>query len=154
MMQVTGMRQVVKASDKLIARRADTKARADFATWQMMVKLNGADGLSDEARDFIARYRTLRERMDDGEAAEETIRMVYAAYFEKMGGAGLPPPVKSIAEERAEAPFIDNVTELRRPRPPRATAKPDGDGHRRDLPVMPIFIALVLIAVAFHYLWN
>jgi len=145
---------VIKASDKLIARRADTKARADFATWQMMVKLNGADGLSDEARDFIARYRALCERMDEGEAAEETIRMIYAAYFETMGGAGLPPPVKSIVEERAEAPFTDNVTELKRPPPQRAAARPDADARRRDLPVAPIFIALVLIAVAFHYLWN
>ena len=144
---------MVKASDKLIARRADTKARADFATWQMMVKLNGADGLSDEARDFIARYHALCERMDDDEAAEETIRMIYAAYFEKMGGAGLPPPVKSIAEERAEAPFTDNVTELKRP--PRPAPRANGAvPHRREVPVIPIFIALVVIAVAFHYLWN
>lgn len=147
------MHQVVKASDKLIARRADTKARADFATWRMMVKLNGADGLSDEARDFIARYHALHERMDENEAAEETIRMVYAAYFEKMGGAGLPPPVKSIAEERAEAPFIDNVTELKRPPRPAVRPDPATPGHHR-VPVIPIFIVLVLIAVAFHYLWN
>jgi hypothetical protein len=148
------MRHVIKASDKLIARRADTKARADFATWQMMVKLNGADGLSDEARDFIARYRTLCARMDETEAAEETIHMVYAAYFETMGGAGLPPPVKSIAEERAEAPFTDNVTELKRPRPTRVAVPPDAGGARSNLPVIPIFIALVLIAEAFHYFWN
>jgi hypothetical protein len=141
---------VIRATDKLIARRADTKARADFATWQMMVKLNGADGLSDEARDFVARYRTLCERMEQDEAAEETIRMIYAAYFEAMGGAGLPPPVKSIAEERAEAPFTDNVTELKRT--PRAS--PAAGERRRELPVIPIFIALVAIVVAFHYLWN
>jgi hypothetical protein len=32
----------IKAADMLIARRADTRARADFATWKMMAKLNGA----------------------------------------------------------------------------------------------------------------
>jgi hypothetical protein len=29
----------------LIARRADTRARADFATWKMMAKLNGLSAL-------------------------------------------------------------------------------------------------------------
>ena len=28
-----------KAADMLIARRADTRARADFATWKMLAKL-------------------------------------------------------------------------------------------------------------------
>ena len=31
---------VIKAADMLIARRADTRARTDFATWKMMAKLN------------------------------------------------------------------------------------------------------------------
>ena len=45
---------MIKAADMMIARRADTKARADFATWKMMAKLNGASALPDEARAQLA----------------------------------------------------------------------------------------------------
>jgi hypothetical protein len=41
---------LVKAADMMIARRADTRARADFATWKMMAKLNGASALPPERR--------------------------------------------------------------------------------------------------------
>jgi hypothetical protein len=34
----------------LIARRADTRARADFATWKMMAKLNGTSSLPADAQ--------------------------------------------------------------------------------------------------------
>jgi hypothetical protein len=50
---------LVKAADMLIARRADTRARADFATWKMIAKLNGASSLSAEAQKFLAYYRSL-----------------------------------------------------------------------------------------------
>jgi hypothetical protein len=41
-----------KAADMLIARRADTRARADFATWKMLAKLNGFSALPAEAQSF------------------------------------------------------------------------------------------------------
>ena len=44
---------MVKAADMMIARRADTRARADFATWKMMAKLNGASALPPEAQNFL-----------------------------------------------------------------------------------------------------
>lgn len=145
---------MVKASDMLIARRADTKARADFATWQMMVKLNGADGLSDEARDFLARYQSLCAQMSDTDAAEETIQMIYAAYFEAMGGAGLPPPVKHVQKESETAPFANNVTPLKRPKVTRASSDSAAPARKKEMPVGLIFVAMVLIAVAFHFLWK
>ena len=43
----------------LIARRADTRARADFATWKMIAKLNGASSLPAEAQNFLAEYKGL-----------------------------------------------------------------------------------------------
>ena len=43
----------------LIARRADTRARADFATWKMMAKLNGSSALPPEAQEFLASYKNL-----------------------------------------------------------------------------------------------
>ena len=59
---------MVKAADMLIARRADTRARADFATWKMMAKLNGASALPQHAQDFLlAGFRTLFRRDVSGD---------------------------------------------------------------------------------------
>ena len=54
---------MVKAADMLIARRADTRARADFATWKMMAKLNGASALPAEAQNFLGGYKKLLGEM-------------------------------------------------------------------------------------------
>jgi len=145
---------VAKASDMLIARRADTQARADFATWQMMAKLNGMSELSDQARDSLARHAALREKMDEREATEQTVQMIYAAYFQAMGGAGSPPPAETIVKEREAPAFTNNVMPMKRPTPapkPASAREPD---PKRELPVRSIFVCLVLIAVAFHYLWR
>ena len=50
---------MIKAADMLIARRADTRARADFATWKMLAKLNGTSSLSAEAQNFLGNYKNL-----------------------------------------------------------------------------------------------
>jgi hypothetical protein len=50
---------LIKAADMMIARRADTRARADFATWNMMAKLNGASSLPAEAQSFLAQYKAM-----------------------------------------------------------------------------------------------
>ena len=59
---------MVKAADMLIARRADTRARGDFATWKMMAKLNGLSALPPEAQAFLAGYSKLLEGMGEAEA--------------------------------------------------------------------------------------
>ena len=64
---------MIRAPDKMIARRADTQARADFATWKMMAKLNGASTLPAEAQRFLVRYRTFLTEMTEAEASEATI---------------------------------------------------------------------------------
>ena len=43
--------------------RAETRARADFATWKMLAKLNGTSSLSAEAQNFLANYKNLLEQM-------------------------------------------------------------------------------------------
>ena len=63
-----------KAADMLIARRADTRARADFATWKMLAKLNGFSALPAEAQNFLASYKMLLEKMTDAHASEATIQ--------------------------------------------------------------------------------
>ena len=57
---------MAKAADMLIARRADTRARADFATWKMIAKLNGASSLTADAQNFLASYRSLLGKMSEG----------------------------------------------------------------------------------------
>ena len=109
---------MVKAADMLIARRADTRARADFATWKMMAKLNGASALPAEAQNFLASYKKLLGEMPEAEATEAAILLVYKAYYAEMGGVGTPPDVRP----RTNEPVRDNVTAFRRPpsRPARS----------------------------------
>ena len=65
----------IKAADMLIARRADTRARADFATWKMMAKLNGASSLPAEAQTFLESYKTLLKEMTEAPASfRKTLR--------------------------------------------------------------------------------
>jgi hypothetical protein len=148
---------LVKAADMLIARRADTRARADFATWKMMAKLNGFSALPPEAQGFLAGYKQLLERMSEAEATEATITEVYKAYYAEMGGGGNPPDVRP----RPAEPAKDNVTAFRRP-----TAKPKkaasfrfaaaygGGTEKRPLPVALIFACLVAVYVAIRYYWR
>jgi hypothetical protein len=138
---------LIKAQDKLIARRADTKARADFATWTMMVKLNGASSLPDEAHAFLSSYRGFLETMPETEASEATIGLMYKDYYADMGGAGTPPDITSIPKDPIVE--VDNVTAFRRPAPRQREDK--NPGTRPRLPVALIFILLVVIYVGIRY---
>jgi hypothetical protein len=145
----------------MIARRADTKARADFATWKMMAKLNGASALPAESQTFLVSYKELLKQNSEAEANEATIQLMYRAYYAEMGGHGIAPDVRSQAAE----PTTDNVTAFRRPAPQKAKPKagstsgfragfkvgPDG---KPKLPVALIFACLVVIYVGFRYYWR
>jgi hypothetical protein len=146
---------LVKAADMLIARRADTRARADFATWKMMAKLNGLSALPPEAQSFHASYKKLLESMSEDDATEATIAAMYRAYYAEMGGAGNPPDVRP----RPAEPAADNVTAFRRPaaKPKKATsfgATAYGAAEKRPLPVALIFACLVVVYVAIRYYWR
>ena len=67
---------MIKAADMLIARRADTRARADFATWKMMAKLNGTSSLPAEAQAFLESYKALLKEMTESEATEAMINLL------------------------------------------------------------------------------
>jgi len=152
---------LIKAADMMIARRADTKARADFATWKMMAKLNGASALPAEAETFLVSYRELLKQNSEAEANEATIQLMYRAYYAEMGGHGAAPDVRSQTTE----PTTDNVTAFRRPAPQKAKPKtgsttgfragfkagPDG---KPKLPVALIFACLVVVYVGFRYYWR
>jgi hypothetical protein len=137
---------VIKAADMMIARRADTRARADFATWKMMAKLNGASALPTEAQTFLASYQALLKEMPEAEATEATINLIYRAYYAEMGGAGAPPDVPT----HSSSQVTGNVTAFKRPPAPRAKPAGGPDAKPR-LPVALIFACLVVIYVGLRY---
>src|SRR5216684_2378451 len=49
------------SSNTSIAKKARTKAEADFVTWLMMAKLGGFDDLPSNAQSFLTNYRTRLE---------------------------------------------------------------------------------------------
>ncbi len=145
---------MVKAADMMIARRADTRARADFATWKMIAKLNGAASLPVKAQNFLASYKALLKEMTEADATEATIRLMYETYYKEMGGAGAPPEVRSGPSE----PVTGNVTAFRRPTArPKPSFRPNfsiGQNQRRQLPVALIFTCLVIVYVGIRYFWR
>lgn len=144
---------MVKAADMLIARRADTRARADFATWKMMAKLNGLSALPPDAQGFLDGYKKLLDRMSEAEATEAAIAEVYKSYYLEMGGGGNPPDVRT----RPAEPVADNVTAFRRPAPKPKKASFFGTtavGGKRPLPVVLIFACLVVVYVGIKFYWR
>ena len=55
------------SSNASIAKKARTKAEADFATWLMMAKLGGFDDLPSNAQSFLTNYRARLEAMGEAE---------------------------------------------------------------------------------------
>jgi hypothetical protein len=137
---------LIRAADMLIARRADTRARADFATWKMMGKLNGASALPEEAKAFLESYRELLKQLPEDAASEAAIELIYKSYYAKMGGVGAPPELPA----RASDPVTGNVTAFKRPPPPRPKAAP-GTQAKPRLPVALIFACLVVVYVGIRY---
>src|ERR1700687_2660213 len=111
----------------LIARRADTRARADFATWKMLAKLNGTSSLPAEALTFLDSYKGLLKGMPEAEATEATINLIYRSYYSEMGGVGAPPDVRAHQNHQATG----NVTAFKRPPAPRAAATRDPQAKPR-----------------------
>src|SRR4029077_3207795 len=82
------------SSNASIAKKARTKAEADFATWLMMAKLGGFDDLPPNAQSFLTNYRTRLETMTEAESTALAVREVYSAYYNEMGGVGGAPEPK------------------------------------------------------------
>jgi hypothetical protein len=139
---------LIKAADMLIARRADTRARADFATWKMLAKLNGTSSLPAEAQDFLARYKALLKETTESEADDAAISQIYRSYYAEMGGAGTPPDVRAHTTPAATG----NVTAFKRPPAPR-TKPASGPQAKPRLPVALIFACLVVVYVGLRYFW-
>jgi hypothetical protein len=139
------------SSNTSIARKARTKAEADFATWLMMAKLGGFDDLPSNAQSFLTNYRTRLETMSEAESTAVAVREVYSAYYSEMGGVGAAP------EPKARPPMTDGkAARLQRgPKPPpdpSAARRSTGPMIRKSLPALLIFASIVALIVAYRFL--
>jgi hypothetical protein len=126
-----------------IARKAQAKAEADFATWLMMAKLGGFDDLPPDAQAWLMNYRTRLEKMSEADATSATTREVYAHYYADMGGEGEPPDFASIAPQHR-----DNVVDLKNARTARAFRATDSAASARRKPTLsPFLIFAGIVAV-------
>lgn len=142
---------MASGSSTSIARKARSKAEADFATWLMMAKLGSFDDLPAHAQQVLTNYRTRLDRMSETESKVQAVREVYASYYAEMGGAGAAPE-----PEPRPASSADNVVRFQRPPKPKPAISPAGrvgtGAPRRPMPVLLIFIAMVAVIAAYKFL--
>jgi hypothetical protein len=134
-----------------IARKARTKAEADFATWLMMAKLGSFDDLPANAQKVLTGYRERLDRMSETDSKAIAVRETYQAYYSEMGGAGAAP------EPEARKPTSeDNVVRFQKPPKPAVTASagrgPTGPASKRPIPALLIFAAMVAAIAAYKFL--
>ena len=139
------------SSKASIAKKARTKAEADFATWLMMAKLGGFDDLPSSAQSFLTNYRTRLETMSEAESTSLAVREVYSAYYSEMGGVGAAP------EPKARTPTPEgNVVRFQRsprPQPGQSAARHSTRPMiRKSLSAPVIFAGMVALIVAYRYL--
>src|SRR6516225_6582543 len=132
-------------SNTSIAKKARTKAEADFATWLMMAKLGGFDGLPSNAQSFLIDYRTRLETMSEAESTALAIREVYSVYYSQMGGVGAAPEPK--------APYQRQRAKSRDGQPGLSAARHSTTSMvQNSLPALLIFAGMVALIVAYRFL--
>ena len=133
------------SSNTSIAKKARTKAEADFATWLMMAKLGGFDDLPSNAQSFLTNYRTRLETMSEAESTALAVREVYSAYYSEMGGVGAAP------EPQARKP----TTEGNKPPPPPSAARNSTwPKIPKSLQALLIFASMVALIVTYRFLTH
>ena len=139
------------ASNSSIARKAHSKAEADFTTWLMMAKLGSFDDLPSNAQSFLTNYRARLDMMSEAESTALAVREVYGAYYSEMGGVGAAP------EPKARTPTTgDKVARFqRRPqRQPAPSAERNSTWLRKSLPALLIFAGMVALIVTYRFLME
>jgi hypothetical protein len=132
-------------SSSTIARKAYSKAEADFATWLMMAKLGSFADLPSNAQNFLTNYRDRLDMMSEAESTVLAVREVYSAYYSEMGGVGAAP------EPQARKPTKKNRPPQHQPARPAAhpSVRPM---IRKSLPALLIFASLVALVVVYRLL--
>jgi hypothetical protein len=145
--------RTVMATSTSIAKKARSKAEADFATWLMMAKLGGFDDLPSNAQKFLTNYRARLEMMSEAESTALAVREVYSAYYSEMGGVGTAPELqrRKPTTEGKVAPFK---------RPPKPKAAPSsarnstGPMIPKSLQALLIFVGIVALIVTYRFLTH
>ncbi|WP_454624966.1 hypothetical protein [Bradyrhizobium cenepequi] len=140
-------------SNSSIAKKARTRAEADFATWLMMAKLGGFDDLPSNAQGFLMNYRARLETMSEAESTALAVREVYSTYYSEMGGVGAAP------EPKARTPTTEGkvVRFESGPKPqPGQSAAPHSTrpAIRKSLRAVLIFASLVALIVTYKFLMQ
>jgi hypothetical protein len=139
-------------SSTSIARKARTRAEADFATWLMMAKLGSFDDLPANAQKVLTGYRERLDRMSETDSKAIAVRETYQAYFSEMGGTGDAPE-----PEPRKPSSPDNVVRFQKPPKPaplRGAAAPSSSTPKKPLPALLIFAGLVALVVAYKFLMR
>lgn len=132
-----------------IAKKARSRAEADFATWLMMAKLGSFDDLPPNAQDFLNRYRARFGEMSEAKSKTVAVNEIYLTYYKEMGGTGAAPE----PEPRPSAAGGDNVVKFQKPRPPpKAAAASSTSRAKRPMPAFLIFAAMVAVIAAYKFL--
>jgi hypothetical protein len=140
------------SSNTSIAKKARTKAEADFVTWLMMAKLGGFDDLPSNAQSFLTNYRARLETMSETESTALAVREVYRAYYSEMGGVGAAP------EPQARTSTTEGkvVRFQRRPKPQPGLLSAEHDSTRsmirKSVPALLIFAIMVALIITYRYL--
>jgi hypothetical protein len=135
------------ASNSSIAKKARSKAEADFATWLMMAKLGGFDDLPSNAQGFLINYRARLETMGEAESTALAVREVYGAYYSEMGGVGTAP------EPQPRKPMTRSKVGQKPPKSsPSVAHKSIGPAIRKSLPALLMFASMVALIVAYKLL--
>src|SRR3977135_893347 len=141
------------ASSSSIAKKARSKAEADFVTWLMMAKLGSFEELPLNAQKFLTDYRARLEMMSEAESTVLAVREVYSTYYSEMGGVGAAP------EPQARKPATEGkVARFQRPAKPRpapsAAPKSTGRMSPKSLQALLIFAGMVALVVAYRFLTH
>jgi hypothetical protein len=139
------------SSNTSIAKKARTKAEADFATWLMMAKLGGFDDLPSNAQSFLTNYRSRLETMSEAQSTVVAIREVYSVYYSEMGGVGaaLEPKARTPTTKGKIRPFQREP----KPQPILSAARHSTmPMMRKSLPALLIFASMVALILAYRFL--
>ncbi len=140
------------ASSTNIAKRARSKAEADFATWLMMAKLGGFDDLPSNAQNFLINYRARLETMSEADSTALALREVYSAYYSEMGGLGAAPEPQA-PKPKTERKVV-RLPKSPKPEPAGAARNSSRPMIRKSLPALLIFASMVALIVTYRFLTN
>jgi hypothetical protein len=142
---------MASSSSTSIARKARSRAEADFATWLMMAKLGSFDDLPSNAQKFLTDYRARLEMMSEAESTVLAVREVYGAYYAEMGGVGAAPEPQA-GKPTTEGKVVRSRSPPKHQPAPSAARNSTGPMIRKSLPAVLIFAGLVALIFTYRFL--